>query len=188
MAMKIPFNQGHLRHLTDSEHVSKQVAATVAEGYEMIVACLKGGGTVFTCGNGGSMADSCHFAAELTGRFRKKDRPPLRGLALGTNPSEMSAIANDFGYEQVFVRPLSIFAKRGDVLVGFSTSGTSPNVVRAWNFASTHGMGTIALTGEGLVQFAKVHISIPSDNTARIQELHQKIYHLWCENLDEEKW
>ena len=160
----------------------------VDSAYKLLYNALKQGGTVFACGNGGSAADTMHFIAELTGRY-KKERVPLAGIALGSNPSEVTCIANDYGYENVFARPLRALGKRGDCLVGISTSGSSANVVEAWREAKRLGMTTIGLTGKRPVPVKlTVHVAVPSTITARIQEAHQRIYHHWCELLDQETW
>jgi D-sedoheptulose 7-phosphate isomerase len=174
--MKIPFPQ----------EVDESLAGPVSEAYALILETLKNGGTVFACGNGGSCADAMHFTAELTGRY-KKERGPLRALALGMNVSEVTAIGNDYGFEHIFERPLSALARKGDCLIGFSTSGTSKNVVAAWEKARELGVKTIGLTGNKPIS-AKLdaHIAVPSPETGRIQEMHERIHHYWCENLDED--
>ncbi len=141
---------------------------------------------VFACGNGGSAADAQHFAAELTGRYIN-DRPAYAGIALTVDTSAMTAIANDYGYEQVFARQLEGLGKKGDVLVAISTSGNSVNVINAVKMAQFNGMKTIALTGyDGgdLADLSDIAIIVPSDNTARIQEAHGFILHTFCQSLE----
>lgn len=172
---------------TPVSHLSS-ISAEIEKGYTFIYDTLKRGSTIFICGNGGSAADAMHLAAELTGRY-KKNRRPLPAIALGTNPSEVTCIANDFGYEHIFARPLSALGKPGDCLIGISTSGASPNVVRAWECGRNIGMTAIGLTGDKhILSKLDLHIACPSQTTARIQEMHQRIYHYWCERLDEEEW
>lgn len=147
---------------------------------------LKRGCKILVCGNGGSAADAQHLAAELSGRY-VKERKALAGIALTTDTSALTAIANDYGYEFVFSRQVEALGRPGDVLIGISTSGNSPNVIKAVESAHALGMHTIGLLGKdggklkGLVDEALV---VPSAVTARIQEVHQMVYHFWCECLD----
>ncbi|HJW34004.1 MAG TPA: D-sedoheptulose 7-phosphate isomerase [Holophagaceae bacterium] len=147
---------------------------------------LKRGCKILVCGNGGSAADAQHLAAELSGRY-VKERKALAGIALTTDTSALTAIANDYGYEFVFSRQVEALGRPGDVLIGISTSGNSPNVIKAVESAQALGMHTIGLLGKdggklkGLVDEALV---VPSAVTARIQEVHQMVYHFWCECLD----
>ncbi len=147
---------------------------------------LKRGCKILVCGNGGSAADAQHLAAELSGRY-VKERRALAGLALTTDTSALTAIGNDYGYELVFSRQVEALGRPGDVLIGLSTSGNSVNVIKAVEAAKALGMHTIGLLGKdggrlkGLVDEALV---VPSPVTARIQEVHQMVYHFWCECLD----
>ncbi|HJV90924.1 MAG TPA: D-sedoheptulose 7-phosphate isomerase [Holophagaceae bacterium] len=147
---------------------------------------LQRGCKILVCGNGGSAADAQHLAAELSGRY-VKERKALAGIALTTDTSALTAIANDYGYEFVFSRQVEALGRPGDVLIGISTSGNSPNVIRAVASAKALGMHTLGLLGKdggqlrGLVDEALV---VPSAVTARIQEVHQMVYHFWCECLD----
>ncbi len=137
---------------------------------------------ILFCGNGGSAADAQHLAAELTGRFMK-DRPALYAEALHVNTSALTAIANDFGYDQVFARQVEAMGRKGDVLVGLSTSGNSQNVVLAMQKARKLEMVTIGMsgsTGGKLTDVSDILICVPSDNTARIQEVHMLIGHILC--------
>jgi D-sedoheptulose 7-phosphate isomerase len=149
--------------------------------------CIRDGGKVMFCGNGGSASDAQHFAAELTGRFLH-DRTPLPGLALVCNASAMTAIANDYGYEATFERQVRALGRQGDALVGISTSGNSPNVVNALRAARELGMLTIALTGEreGAVDAHADHrLKVPSTETPRIQEMHLAVGHMLCELIED---
>ena len=151
-----------------------------------MAATLKSGHTVFACGNGGSAADSQHFAAELVARY-KKNRKALRALALTTDSSALTAIGNDYGFEHIFTRQLEALGTRGDVLVAFTTSGSSRNVLQAIKQAKKQKMRVIVLTGAkgaGLKNIADVCIVVPSTETARVQEVHQLVYHAWCEYID----
>lgn len=147
---------------------------------------LKRGGRILICGNGGSAADAQHFAAELSGRY-VKERRALAGISLTTDTSALTAIGNDYGYDLVFSRQVEALGRPGDVLVGISTSGNSPNVMRAVESAKALGLKTIGLLGKdggklkGMVDEAMV---VPCSTTARIQEVHQMIYHFWCEVID----
>lgn len=147
---------------------------------------LRRGCRILVCGNGGSAADAQHLAAELSGRYLK-ERRALAGIALTTDTSALTAIGNDYGFDQVFSRQVEALGRPGDLLIGISTSGNSPNVIRAVESAKELGMRTLGLLGrdggrlKGLVDDALV---VPSSVTARIQEVHQMVYHFWCEALD----
>ena len=148
---------------------------------------LASGRKIMFCGNGGSAADSQHLAAELTGRF-VNDRPPLAGLALSTDSSALTCISNDYGYEQVFTRQVQALGISGDCLVGISTSGNSPNIVNAFEYARSAGIVTIGLLGRDggkLINLSDITIVVPSNITARIQEAHILIGHTLCEMAEE---
>ena len=152
-----------------------------------IVRSLRAGGKVLFCGNGGSAADAQHLAAEFTGRYLK-ERRALPALALHANTSSLTAIGNDYGFEFVFARQLEALGKEGDVAVGISTSGNSPNVLRALEAAKSKSIYTVALagkTGGKMKQLADCTICIPSDDTPRIQECHILTGHLICEIAEE---
>lgn len=148
---------------------------------------LRAGGKVLIFGNGGSASDSQHIAAELVGRF-KRERRPLAAVALTANTSILSAIANDYGYESVFSRQLEALGKKGDVALGISTSGRSKNVIMAIRKAGSIGMKTIGLTGSGggkLRRECDICITVPSADTARIQESHAMVGHILCELIED---
>lgn len=148
--------------------------------------CLTNGGKVLFCGNGGSAADAQHLAAELSGRFYF-DRPPLDSEALHVNTSYLTAVANDYSFDEVFSRLVTAKGRKGDVLIGLSTSGNSPNVVRAFETAKELEMITVALTGETggkLKSIAGYLIRVPSKDTPRIQESHILIGHIICELIE----
>ena len=149
---------------------------------------LISGGTIFWCGNGGSAADSQHMAAELVGRF-KKNRRALRSLALTTDTSILTCVANDYDYESIFSRQVEAMGRQGDVLIGISTSGNSVNVIRAFEVAKSAGIKTVALLGKDggkCKVVADNTLIIPSQNTARIQEAHILIGHVLCELIEKE--
>ena len=157
-----------------------QVAMRIAKSLEQ-------GGKVFFFGNGGSAADAQHLAAEFTGRFLK-ERRPLPALALSVNSSSLTAIGNDYGFDIVFARQLEALGKEGDVAVGISTSGNSPNVIRALETANSKSIFSVALTGKSggtMKNIADCTISIPSDETPRIQECQILTGHLICELVEE---
>ena len=162
------------------------LAGEVESAVQMIVESLQAGGSLFVFGNGGSAADAQHIAGELVGRFLL-DRRGFRAEALTTDMAAITAIANDFGYDQVFARQLSAKARPGDVAWGLSTSGNSPNVVAALKIAREAGINTIALTGRGggaCMPLADVLLAVESDQTPRIQEAHIVIYHMICELVE----
>jgi D-sedoheptulose 7-phosphate isomerase len=154
---------------------------------DKLVRSFRGGNKVLLFGNGGSAADAQHIASELAGRFYR-DREPLPAIALTTNTSSLTAIANDYGYETVFVRQLQGLVKKGDVVIGISTSGNSPNVLLAIKEAKRCSAVTIAFTGKGgkLRKLADYTLSIPSEDTPRIQEAHITAGHIICSLVEEE--
>ena len=159
---------------------------TIANVGRALVEALRNGKTLYLFGNGGSAGDAQHLAAELVGRFTK-ERRALPAVALTTNTSALTALGNDYEYAIVFARQLEAFGKPGDIAIGISTSGNSPNVVKALETAKTLGMVTVGLTGEGggKTQAAADHcICVPSRDTARIQESHIMIGHILCEIIE----
>lgn len=164
-----------------------RLASDVAKAMEMIQSSLAAGGKLLIAGNGGSAADAQHIAAELTGRFLR-ERKPLPALALHANSSALTAIGNDYGYEQVFARELAAHARPGDVLLAISTSGGSKNILRAIEEARRKRVAVIGMTGEsgGAMRTAcDLCLCVPSKSTARIQEMHIMIGHTICELLEE---
>jgi D-sedoheptulose 7-phosphate isomerase len=153
----------------------------------MCVESLAGGGTVFACGNGGSSAQALHLVEELSGRY-KNNRAPLRAVALGADAPALTCIANDFGYDEVFSRPLLALGRASDVLVAFSTSGNSPSIVRALESARGKRMGTVLLTGQSggrCAALAECVVRVPSANNARVQEVHTFFLHGILEAVEE---
>jgi D-sedoheptulose 7-phosphate isomerase len=149
---------------------------------------LRQGGQLLVFGNGGSAADAAHTAAELVGRFQR-DRRGYRALALTADPSVVTSIANDYGYERVFARQVEALGRPQDVALAITTSGGSPNVVAALQAARAAGLTTIALTGRdggAAGQLADVHVNVPSETTPRIQEVHRTLLHVICELVETE--
>jgi len=147
---------------------------------------LKSGNKILLCGNGGSAADAQHIAAELVGRY-EQERRGFPAISLTTDTSALTAVSNDYGYEEVFARQVEALAVAGDVLIAISTSGKSPSVLKAADQARALGCKTIALTGcsgEPLTSHCDLAVVVPSDRTSRVQEAHITIGHLWCEIVD----
>lgn len=178
------------QHLKDSAAVKLAAAQSLAEAERLgqeLVRTLRQGGKILIFGNGGSAADAQHFAAELTGRF-EKDRPGLPAIALTTDTSALTAIANDFGYEQVFSRQVKALAKPGDVAIGISTSGNARSVLLGLEEAKKLRLFTAGLTGQSggaLKDVAECCIRVPSSRTAHIQETHIALIHALCAVVDE---
>ena len=149
---------------------------------ELWIEALKNGNKVIFCGNGGSAADSQHLSAELMGRY-KIDRNPMPSMSLTTDTSALTAIGNDYGYENVFSRPLKGIGNKGDVLVGISTSGNSKNILEAYKVAKDKGIKTVAFTGNGggeMMKYADITLNVPSSITNNIQEMHIACGHIIC--------
>jgi len=173
-------HQAVFGELTNLIHQIEGVASTLVDA-------LKNGQTIFWCGNGGSASDSQHLAGELVGRY-KGDRRPLKSIALNADSAVMTCIVNDYGYEYIFSRQVEGLGEKGDVLIGITTSGNSQNVLNAFNVANDKGMKTVGLLGKGGGEAASlVHhsIIIPSNTTARIQEMHITIGHILCDLIEE---
>ena len=160
--------------------------ARIEQAAEMITASLKAGGKIHFCGNGGSAADAQHLAAELSGRFYY-DRPPLNAEALHCNTSYLTAVGNDYGYEYIFARLLKGTSKKGDVLVGISTSGNSKNILEAYKVCKEIGINIISMTGKtggAMKEMSDILLNVPSTDTPRIQESHIMIGHIICELVE----
>jgi phosphoheptose isomerase len=163
-------------------------AVAIAQAGDVLVRVLADGGQVLVFGNGGSAADAQHFAAELVGRF-ERTRRGWPAVALSTDTSVLTSLANDFGFETVFARQVEALGRQGDLAVGITTSGASPNVVRALETAKARGLRTIALTGNdggAAGRIAEVHVNVPETVTARVQEAHMTVLHLLCAFVDRE--
>ncbi|HEX8989490.1 MAG TPA: phosphoheptose isomerase [Rhodocyclaceae bacterium] len=165
------------------------MAAPIAAAVQAMVDCLKADGKIMACGNGGSAADSQHFAAELLNRF-EREREPLAAIALTTDTSTLTSIGNDYRYEDVFAKQVTALGRRGDVLLAISTSGNSPNVLEAIAAAHARGVRVVALTGKGggkmagCLAPADIHLCVPAAQTARIQEVHLLTLHCLCDGID----
>ena len=181
------------RHFADSaktkQKAAELLAAPIAHAVELMVKCLLANGKILACGNGGSAADSQHFAAELLGRF-ERERPGLAAIALTTDTSTLTAIANDYDYQQVFSKQVQALGQASDVLLAISTSGDSKNVIAAIHAAHERDMHVVALTGKSggkianLLSDEDVHICVPSNTTSRIQEVHLLTLHCLCDGID----
>jgi len=179
--------QSFAEHLSLVNAVSSTLLPQITELGQILSNCLKSGSTIFWCGNGGSAADAQHLAAELVGRFQH-DRAPLRSIALTTDSSVLTCVANDYSYDDVFSRQISALGSPGDILVVISTSGNSLNVLNSIRAANNIGLITIALLGmDGGIacKHASRSLIIPSHSTARIQELHILVGHIFCELIEE---
>lgn len=181
-------------HFNDSASLklsaSAVMAAPIVRAATTMAETLRAGGKVLACGNGGSAADSQHFAAELVNRF-ERERAPLAAIALTTDTSTLTSIANDYAYEQVFEKQVRALGRQNDVLLAISTSGNSANVVRAMTAAREIGMSVVALTGNGggrmgaMLAGRDVHLCVPHKVTARIQEVHLLVLHCLCDLIDQ---
>jgi len=163
--------------LKDASLVEKMERAAV-----LMIACLKNGGTIAFCGNGGSAADAQHLAAEFVGRYQK-ERAGWAAIALNVNTSILTAIGNDYGFDRVFSRQVEALLSKNDILVGISTSGNSKNILEAFKTAKTKGVTCIALTGQGggaMADDCELLLDVPARNTPRIQESHIMIGHIIC--------
>lgn len=167
----------------------KILVPSIVAGGQLMAAALKQGHKIMSCGNGGSAADAQHFSAELLNRF-ERERVPLAGIALTTDTSTLTSIANDYEYNEVFSKQVRGLGQKGDVLLAISTSGNSPNVVRAMQVAHEKGVHIVALTGRDggkmapLLQAPDVEIRVPANVTARIQEVHLLALHCLCDLID----
>ncbi|MDP2868765.1 phosphoheptose isomerase [Methyloversatilis sp.] len=165
------------------------LAAPIGDAIELMVSSLMATGKILACGNGGSAADAQHFAAELVGRY-ERERPELAAIALTVDTSILTAIANDYGYEQVFAKQVRALGQPNDVLLALSTSGNSGNVIEAIRAAHEREMRVVALTGRGGGRIAEmlterdIHICVPAERTARIQEVHLLTLHCLCDGID----
>jgi len=170
-------------------HSKNVLAQPIADTAQAMAACLQADGKILCCGNGGSAADSQHFAAELINRF-EIERPGLAAVALTTDSSVLTSIANDYDYKQIFSKQVRALGRTGDVLLAISTSGNSVNVVEAITAAHERNMRVIALTGRdggnmgSMLKEEDVHICVPAQSTARIQEVHLLALHCICDGID----
>ena len=180
-------------NFSESAHLKLQsmdaLAGPIAAAAERMVQCLRADGKILACGNGGSAADSQHFAAELLNRF-EMERPGLAAMALTTDSSTMTSIANDYDFEQIFSKQVRALGHKNDVLLAISTSGNSKNVLAAIVAAHENGMNVVALSGRNggqmteALQLTDIHICVPAQSTARIQEVHLLTLHCLCDAID----
>lgn len=180
-------------HFNESAELKIQAAAElvqpVSQAIELMFMALSNGNRILACGNGGSAADCQHFASELVGRF-ERERLPLPAMALTTDSSILTAVSNDYGFGEIFAKQVQAYGQAGDVLLAISTSGTSANVLAAIEAALERDMRVVALTGRGggavprLLTDADVHICVPHERTARIQEVHLLVIHCLCDGID----
>ena len=180
----------HFDDAIDTFKASGQMLAEpLAAAVDQLFAALANNNKILACGNGGSAADAQHFIAELVGRF-ERDRLPLAGIALNTDTSILTAVANDYGYDHIFERQVMALGQPGDILVAISTSGNSPNVLRSIEAAHDREMTVIALSGKGGGTFndvlteTDIHLCVPHDRTMRIQEVHIVLLHALCDGID----
>lgn len=181
------------RHFQDSIETKRRVVAglapQIAAASHAMVACLKSGGKILSCGNGGSAGDSQHFAAELVGRF-ERERAELAAIALTTDSSILTAVANDYSFDEIFSKQVRALGKSGDILFAISTSGNSTNVVNAITAAQLKGMHIVGMTGRNggkiaqLIQAGDVLLNVDSPVTTRIQEVHLLTLHCLCDAID----
>lgn len=186
-------NNRILAHFRESAELKIQAASAlaqpIAQAIELMFIALSNGNKILACGNGGSAADAQHFAAELVGRF-ERERLPLPAIALTTDTSIITAVGNDYSYDEIFSKQVQAFGQPGDVLLAMSTSGNSANVRAAIDVALERDMRVVALTGKGggaigkQLTDADVHICVPHDRTARIQEVHLLTIHCLCDGID----
>ncbi len=189
----IDYEQRIRGHFTDSAQLKLMaadvLAPEVARGAAVMTECLFADGKILSCGNGGSAADAQHFAAELVGRF-ERERPELPAIALSTDTSLLTAVANDYSFEQVFAKSVRALGAKGDVLLAISTSGNSANIIAAIEAAHGRDMRIVAMTGKGggrigeLLRPEDVHLCVPHARTARIQEVHLLMIHCLCDAID----
>ena len=191
--MKINLTDRIKEHFEESLSVKmlsmERLTLDLAQATQVMVNSLKLGGKILACGNGGSAGDAQHFAAELVGRF-ERERMELGAIALTTDSSILTAIGNDYGFEEIFSKQVRAIGKKEDILLGISTSGNSPNVILAIKAAKKMGMRVVAFTGRGggkikdLLEPEDVHLCVPSERTARIQEAHLLLIHCLCDGID----
>ena len=182
--------QQHFIDSADLKYQSAEILSKpIAEAVQAILTCVTGGGKVLACGNGGSAADAQHFAAEFVGRF-ERERPELAAISLTTDTSILTAIANDYDFSVIFSRQVRALGQPGDILLAISTSGNSGNVLAAIEAAHEREMVVIGLSGRGggkmnhALRDTDVHISVPHDRTARVQEVHILALHCICDAVD----
>ncbi len=174
-------------HVETILNTQKTLQDDIQKGCEMAIECIKKGGKILLCGNGGSAADAQHIATEFTGRY-KSERRGLPAIALTTDTSALTAIGNDYGFERVFSRQVEALANKDDLIIGISTSGNSPNILKAFETAKKIGCKSLGLSGKSggeMNDNCDLNIIVPSNNTPRIQEMHILIGHIICQAIDD---
>ncbi len=194
--MSIPISRDSIRSVIDNqllesaqikEKLRVECSENIAAVIELLIETVARGGKILLCGNGGSAADAQHIEAELVARL-KKERRAIPAIALTTNSSTLTALANDYDFSRIFVRQVEAFGATDDVLIGISTSGNSQNIIAALKYAAQKGLKTVALTGGdggAMTAIADLSVVVPSKNTQRIQECHIAIAHIICDMLEE---
>jgi D-sedoheptulose 7-phosphate isomerase len=185
--MSVDIIQHHIdEHRALLNEFDKTLINQISEVSNLMIKALSDGNSIYWCGNGGSSSDSQHLAAELVGRYHN-DRIPLRSVALNSDTSVLTCIANDYGYKEIFARQVEMIGNEGDVLVGISTSGNSENILLALQKAKTKKMITVGFLGKGggkSINDCDNHLIVPSNTTARIQEMHIMIGHILCDLIE----
>jgi D-sedoheptulose 7-phosphate isomerase len=182
-------NHNFQESISTKQTAAKTLAEPIARAAQSMTQCLLNGGKILSCGNGGSAGDAQHFSSEMLNRF-EMERPGLPAMALTTDSSTLTSIANDYSYEQIFSKQVTALGQSGDILLAISTSGNSGNVNRAAEAAHERGMLVIALTGKqggeltDLLALEDVEIRVPAESTARIQEVHLLVIHCLCDLID----
>jgi D-sedoheptulose 7-phosphate isomerase len=174
-------------HIATADATSKALGDEIKQIAHHLIECFEKNHKILLCGNGGSAADAQHLAAEMTGRYLAKNRRALPAIALTTDTSALTALGNDFGFQEIFSRQVRALGQKGDVLIGISTSGNSENVIKAFQIAHELGMTSVLLSGNDggkLKLYADYNLIVPSGETPRIQELHITIGHILCELID----
>lgn len=188
LALEAMARQELLEGVELREKSAHDLAAPLAAAAGLIAQALKAGGKLLICGNGGSAADAQHYATELVARLYQRERPAMAAIALTTDTSALTALANDYGFEKIFSRQVEALGVPGDVLLGLSTSGNSPNVLEAILQAKKQKMRVVVFTGEGggkMAALADLALSVASKNTMRIQEIHLALGHTLCKLVEE---
>ena len=179
----------HFRESIETKQRATSLAPSIVSAAEVMSASLAGGGKILSCGNGGSAADAQHFSAELLGRF-ERERQGFAAVALTTDTSTLTAVANDYDFDEVFAKQVTALGNAGDVLLAISTSGNSPNVLRAIAAGHQRDMRVVALTGRDggaiadALEDTDIEIRVPSDRTCRVQETHIVVIHCLCDLID----
>jgi len=182
-------NHNFQESINTKQMAAETLAEPIARAAQSMTQCLLNGGKILSCGNGGSAGDAQHFSSEMLNRF-EMERPGLPAMALTTDSSTLTSIANDYSYDQIFSKQITALGQSGDILLAISTSGNSGNVNRAAQAAHERGMLVIALTGKqggeltDLLALEDVEIRVPADSTARIQEVHLLVIHCLCDLID----